>query len=70
MASLARYPQLRATVYDRAPALAVAKEIAATYKAWKRLSYLPLNFMEEALRGQYEEVWYSNVQHIYSSEER
>ncbi len=69
MAFLARYPQLRATVCDRVPALAVAKEIAATHKARKRLSYLPLNFMDEALPGQYDVVWYSNVLHIYSPQE-
>ncbi len=69
MAFLARHPKLEATVCDRAAALAVAKEIAATHKAGKRLSYLPLNFMDEPLSGQYDVVWYSNVLHIYSPEE-
>lgn len=56
MAFLARYPQLGTTECDRAPALNVTKEIAATHKARKRLSYLPLNFMDEALCGQYDVV--------------
>lgn len=69
MAFLARYPKLQATICDRPAALAVAKEIAATHKARKRLSYLPLNFMEEDLPGRYDLVWYSNVLHIYSPTE-
>ncbi|MBI4001086.1 MAG: methyltransferase [Nitrospira defluvii] len=69
MAFLARYPKLKATICDRPAALEVAKEIAATHKARKRLSYLPLNFMEEDLPGQYDLVWYSNVLHIYSPDE-
>lgn len=69
MAFLARHSTLKATVCDRAEALEVAKEIAATHKACKRLSYLPLNFMDEPLSGQYDVVWYSNVLHIYSPEE-
>jgi SAM-dependent methyltransferase len=69
MAFLARYSKLKATICDRAAALAVAKEIAATHRARKRLSYLPLNFMDEPLSGNYDVVWYSNVLHIYSAEE-
>jgi len=69
MAFLARHPMLKATVCDRAEALEVAREIAAKHKTRKRLSYLPLNFMDEPLSGQYDVVWYSNVLHIYSPEE-
>ena len=69
MAFLAHYPKLQATICDRPAALKVAKEIAATHKVRKRLSYLPLNFMEEDLPGQYDVVWYSNVLHIYSPNE-
>lgn len=69
MAFLARHSQLKATICDRPAALTVAKEIAATHKARKRLSYLPLNFMEEDLSGRYDLVWYSNVLHIYSPDE-
>jgi SAM-dependent methyltransferase len=66
MAFLRRNPGLRATVCDRAPALEVAREIAATHPAGTRLSYLPLDFMAKPIPGQYDVIWYSNVQHIYS----
>ncbi|MGE3154493.1 MAG: cyclopropane-fatty-acyl-phospholipid synthase family protein [Nitrospiraceae bacterium] len=66
---LARQARLRATLCDRAPALEVAREIAATHKGGARLSYLPLNFMEAEVPGQYDVIWYSNVLHIYSPEE-
>ncbi len=66
MAFLSRHPKLKATICDRPAALAVAKEIAERHKARKRLIFLPLNFMEEDLPGQYDLVWCSNVLHIYS----
>lgn len=69
MAFLAHYPKLQGTICDRSAALTVAKEIAANHKARTRLSYLPLNFMEEDLPGRYDLVWYSNVLHIYSPAE-
>jgi SAM-dependent methyltransferase len=66
MAFLAKNPTLRATVCDRPAALDVAKEIASTHKAGRRLSYLPLDMMTEAIPGNYDVIWYSNVLHIYS----
>jgi SAM-dependent methyltransferase len=69
MAFLANYPMLRATVCDREAALEVAKEIASTHKARRRLSYLPLDFSNEPIPGLYDVIWYSNVLHIYSPEE-
>lgn len=69
MAFLAKNPRLRATVCDREAALGVAKEIAATHKAERRLSYLPLDFSQEPIPGIYDVIWYSNVLHIYSPEE-
>lgn len=66
LAFLARNPRLRATVCDRPAALDVAKEIAATHRAGKRLSYLPLDFTQEDIPGTYDVIWYSNVLHIYS----
>ncbi len=66
LAFLNRNPRLRATVCDRAPALEVAREIASTDPAGRRLSYLPLDFMRRAIPGQYDVIWYSNVLHIYS----
>ena len=69
MAFLERNPGLTATVCDRGPALDVAREIATLRKCGGRLSYLPLNFMQEAVPGHFDVVWYSNVLHIYSPEE-
>lgn len=69
MAFLARDPKLHATVCDREAALEVAKEIAGTHKARRRLSYLPLDFSKESIPGTYDVIWYSNVLHIYSPKE-
>lgn len=69
MAFLSRNPRLRATVCDREAALDVAREIAATHKAGRRLSYLPLDFVKTAIPGTYDVIWYSNVLHIYSPED-
>ena len=69
MAFLAQNPQLHATVCDREAALDVAKEIAATHRAGRRLSYLPLDFVKEPIPGTYDVIWYSNVLHIYSPED-
>jgi SAM-dependent methyltransferase len=69
MAFLAKNPQLRATVCDRAAALDVAREIAATHRAGRRLSYLALDFTKEPIPGAYDVIWYSNVLHIYSPED-
>ncbi len=69
LAFLKRNPALRATVCDRAPALAVAREIAATVPHGKRLSYLPLDFVAKPIPGRYDVIWFSNVLHIYSPEE-
>jgi SAM-dependent methyltransferase len=66
MAFLAKNPGLQATVCDRKTALEVAKEIAATHRAGRRLSYLPLDFSTRAIPGTYDVIWYSNVLHIYS----
>jgi SAM-dependent methyltransferase len=69
MAFLAKNPQLRATVCDRAAALEVAREIAATHRAGRRLSYLALDFTKEPIPDTYDVIWYSNVLHIYSPED-
>jgi SAM-dependent methyltransferase len=66
MAFLRRNPRLQATVCDRPAALAVAKRIAQQARHGRRLSYLPLDFIEQPIPGQYDVVWYSNVLHIYS----
>jgi SAM-dependent methyltransferase len=69
MAFLSKNPSLRATIADRPAALRVAREIASTHPAKARLSYVPLDFMKDALPGSYDIVWLSNVIHIYCAEE-
>lgn len=69
MAFLASNPKLSATVCDREEALTVAKEIASTHRARRRLSYLSLDFSKEPISGIYDVIWYSNVLHIYSPED-
>ena len=69
LAFLAEHPSLRATVADRAPALDVAREIAATVPQGTRLSYVPVDFVTQPIPGKYDVIWYSNVLHIYSPEE-
>jgi SAM-dependent methyltransferase len=69
MAFLEKNPTLRATICDREPALEVAKEIAGAHRSGRRLSYLPLDFSKEPIPGTYDVIWYSNVLHIYSSED-
>lgn len=66
LAFLAKNPGLRAVVCDREAALEVAKEIAATHRAGRRLSFLPLDFTRDDVPGAYDVIWYSNVLHIYS----
>ncbi|MBX3303037.1 MAG: methyltransferase [Nitrospira sp.] len=69
MAFLAKNPKMRAIVCDREAAIAVAKEIASTHRAGRRLAYLPLDFSKEPIPGTYDVIWYSNVLHIYSPED-
>ncbi len=69
MAFLSKNRGLQATVCDRPAALEVAKEIAEGHPAGKRLAYLPLDLLSEDIPGRYDVVWYSNVLHIYSSEQ-
>jgi cyclopropane fatty-acyl-phospholipid synthase-like methyltransferase len=66
LAFLKKNPTLSATVCDRPAALDVAREVAATEEAGKRLSYLSVDFMNEQVPGRYDVIWYSNVLHIYS----
>ena len=69
LAFLPTNPRLRAAVCDREAALEVAKEIASTHKARRRLSYVPLDFCKEPIPGTYDVIWYSNVLHLYSPKE-
>lgn len=66
MALLTENPALQATVGDRPAALKVARKIAATHSARTRLSFVPVDFMNNPIPGRYDVVWLSNVIHIYS----
>jgi len=63
---LERNRDLRATICDRPAALQVARQLARTHPAGRRLSYLPLDFIKKPISGRYDVVWYSNILHIYS----
>jgi SAM-dependent methyltransferase len=69
MAFLRTHRSLQATIADRPAALKVAREIAAGHPAKTRLSFVPLDFMQEPLPGRYDVVWLSNIVHIYSPAE-
>ena len=69
LAFLANNPKMQATLMDRPAALDVAKEIAASSKPGKRMSFVPLDFFQEKIQGKYDVVWFSNVLHIYSPAE-
>jgi SAM-dependent methyltransferase len=69
LAFLSKNPGLRATVGDRPAALEIAKIVARTHRAGGRLAYLPLDLLTDPIPGTYDVVWYSNVLHIYSSQQ-
>ena len=66
LAFLTKNRRLHATIADRSPALQVARAIAATHPAHSRLSFLPLDFINDSIPGTYDVIWLSNVIHIYS----
>ena len=69
LALLAKWPKLHGTVGDRPAALQVARAVARKHPAGKRLSYLPLDFMEEDIPDSYDVIFLSNVIHIYGPDE-
>ncbi|MFQ5992565.1 MAG: methyltransferase, partial [Nitrospiraceae bacterium] len=69
LAFLAENPKLAATLCDRPEALQVAKQIAASSRHGRRLSYLARDFMNQPVPGRYDVIWLSNVVHIYSPAE-
>ena len=66
---LKRNPKLRAGVWDREPALEVAKTIAMPLRHGKRLSYYPGDLFKSLVPGKFDVMWYSNVLHIFSPNE-
>ncbi len=63
---LKKNPRLRAGVWDREPALEVAKTIAKPLRHGKRLSYYPGDLFKSAVPGKFDVMWVSNVLHIFS----
>ena len=60
---------LRAGIWDRQPALEVAREIAQPLRHGKRLSYYPGDLFENPVPGKFDVMWLSNVLHIFSPAE-
>ncbi len=66
---LKRHSTLRAGIWDRRPALEVAREIAQPLRHGKRLSYYPGDLFENPVPGKFDVMWLSNVLHIFSPAE-
>lgn len=60
---------LQAGVWDRAPALEVAKKIAEPLRHGKRLSYYAGDLFDNPVPGKFDVMWISNVIHIFSPAE-
>ncbi len=60
---------LRAGIWDRQPALEVAREIAQPLRHGKRLSCYPGDLFENPVPGTFDVMWVSNVLHIFSPAE-
>ena len=66
---LKRNPKLEAGVWDREPALEVARTIAESLRHGKRLSYYPGDLFKSRVPGKFDVMWFSNVLHIFSPNE-
>lgn len=60
---------LHAGIWDRQPALEVAREIAQPLRHGKRLSYYPGDLFENPVPAKFDVMWMSNVLHIFSPAE-
>ena len=66
---LKKNPTLQAGIWDRAPALEVAREIAKPLRHGKRLSCYPGDLFDNPGPGKFDVMWISNVLHIFSPAE-
>ena len=66
---LAKNPKLEAGIWDREPALEVAKTIAKPLRHGKRLSFYPGDLFKSPVPGKFDIMWMSNVLHIFSPKE-
>lgn len=69
MQFLAKNPNLQAGVWDRKPALEVARAIAKPLPHGKRLSFYSGDLFKNAVPGKFDVMWVSNVLHIFSPQE-
>ena len=66
---LKKNPTLRAGIWDRAPALEVAREIAQPLRRARRLSYYSGDLFDNPVPGKFDVMWVSNVLHVFSPAE-
>ena len=66
---LKKHSTLRAGIWDRQPALEVAREIAQPLRHGKRLSCYPGDLFDNPVPGKFDVMWISNVLHIFSPAE-
>ncbi len=66
---LKTHSSLRAGVWDRPAALAVARRIAKPLRHGARLSCYPGDFFDDPVPGRFDVMWVSNVIHMFSPAE-
>lgn len=66
---LKKHSTLQAGIWDRGPALEVARKIAQPLRQAKRLSYYPGDLFDNPVPGKFDVMWLSNVLHIFSPAE-
>jgi SAM-dependent methyltransferase len=68
-AFLRAYPQMRATLFDRAAVIALAREKVAAADLQDRFSYIAGDCLTDPLGGPYDLVFMSNIIHSWSPEQ-
>jgi ubiquinone/menaquinone biosynthesis C-methylase UbiE len=68
-AVLRKDKKARATLLDRSSALKVAKELHSKLSLWSRMELNPGDLFETPFGEDYDTVFYSNILHIYNSQE-
>ncbi len=69
MEFLKRHPRLRAGVWDRKAALAVARQLAKPLRCRARFSCYPGDLFDDPVPGTFDVLWLSNVLHLFSPAE-
>jgi len=68
-AVLKKDKKAQATLLDRSSALKVAKELHGKLPLWSRMEFKPGDLFETPFGEDYDTVFYSNILHIYNSQE-